>query len=115
MNYADQYPTHCRTSCSDTALNNADPDGGGCRRCNALLFDRYFQVIADKRDRFAQGVIAALAVLTSHGHPHGSTMHDEVMITVGEKSIYAAAEDEDYEWAGLNKRKKPKGKKGATP
>lgn len=57
---------------------------------------------------FARGAIAALAVMTSHGHPHGSTYHDDIVRTVGEKVIYSVAEDDDYAWAGLNPRKKPK-------
>lgn len=32
------YPSHCRTSCSDEHRNNRDPDGTGCVRCNALEF-----------------------------------------------------------------------------
>jgi hypothetical protein len=66
---------------------------------------------ADAKDAerdFARGAIAALAVMTSHGHPHGSTYHDDIVRTVGEKVIYSAAEDDDYAWAGLNPRKKPK-------
>lgn len=58
-------------------------------------------------DDFARGVIAALGVMTAHGYPHGSTYHDEIVHSVGEASIYAAAEDEDYEWAGLDPAKKP--------
>lgn len=40
MNYADDYPEHSRTSCSDEDPCNFDVDGTGCHRCNALLFDR---------------------------------------------------------------------------
>ena len=41
MTYEDvdrDYPTHCRTSCSDKQRDNRDPDGSGCIRCNALEF-----------------------------------------------------------------------------
>jgi hypothetical protein len=56
---------------------------------------------------FERGVIAALGVMTAHGYPHGSTYHDEIVSSVGEESIYAVAEDEDYAWAGLDPAKKP--------
>lgn len=32
----DDYPEHQRTSCSDSALHNIDPDGTACHRCNAI-------------------------------------------------------------------------------
>lgn len=32
----EDYPEHQRTSCSDSALHNIDPDGTGCHRCNAI-------------------------------------------------------------------------------
>lgn len=32
----EDYPEHQRTSCSDSALYNIDPDGSGCHRCNAI-------------------------------------------------------------------------------
>lgn len=41
MKYADDYPEHDRTSCSDEILYNVDPDGSGCRRCNALALDEW--------------------------------------------------------------------------
>jgi len=56
---------------------------------------------------FAHGAIAALAVLSSHGHTHGSVYHDEVVKAIGETEIYAAAEDDDYELSGLDPSKKP--------
>lgn len=42
-----KYPEHDRTSCSDENLANADPDGSGCRRCNALLFNRYEELLEE--------------------------------------------------------------------
>lgn len=42
--YSKDYPEHDRTTCNDENLNNADPDGTGCDRCTALLFDRYFEL-----------------------------------------------------------------------
>lgn len=41
MSYADDYPKHSRTSCSDEDPCNFDVEGTGCLRCNALLFDRH--------------------------------------------------------------------------
>lgn len=67
-------------------------------------------------DEFARGVIAALGVLaTGHGYKHGSVYHDEIVRSVGESVIYAAAEDEDYEWAGLDQNKKPALAQQAAP
>ena len=36
----ESYPDHCRTSCCDAHPINASVDGHGCRRCNALMFQR---------------------------------------------------------------------------
>ena len=58
-------------------------------------------------DLFSRGVIAALGVLNACGYSHGSVFHDEIVKSVGEAEIYAAAEDEDYEWAGLDPAKRP--------
>jgi len=39
--YIDEnYPEHCRTSCSDEHPINAEVNGHGCLRCNALLFQK---------------------------------------------------------------------------
>lgn len=51
---------------------------------------------------FYRGVIAALGVLTGHGHPHGSTYHDEIVNSVGADALYSVAEPEDFQWAGLD-------------
>jgi hypothetical protein len=47
MSHADEFPEHSRTSCSDQDPCNADPQGHGCWRCNALLFDRHDKLLAD--------------------------------------------------------------------
>ena len=39
--YEEQYPEHCRTSCSDEHPVNADVDGSGCNRCNAIVFQQH--------------------------------------------------------------------------
>lgn len=36
--YEQMYPEHSRTSCSDEHPINADVDGSGCHRCNAITF-----------------------------------------------------------------------------
>lgn len=51
---------------------------------------------------FYHGVIAVLGVLNSHGYPAGSTLHDEIVNSVGKDDLYAVAEPEDFEWAGLD-------------
>jgi hypothetical protein len=51
---------------------------------------------------FYRGIIAALAVLKSFGHPHGSTMHDAIVATVDKEQLYAVATPEDIEWAGMD-------------
>lgn len=63
----------------------------------------------DKRDEieFGRGVIAALGILKAHGYPHGSVYHDSIVQSVGEEIVYAAAEYEDYAWAGLDISKRP--------
>lgn len=39
--YIDEnYPEHCRTSCSDEHPINAEVNGHSCLRCNALLFQK---------------------------------------------------------------------------
>lgn len=38
--YNKEYPEHCRTSCSDDHPINADVNGHGCLRCNALFFEK---------------------------------------------------------------------------
>jgi hypothetical protein len=42
------YPKHSRTSCSDDNPCNADVDGSGCHRCNALMFDHYAQLVTER-------------------------------------------------------------------
>lgn len=39
--YEQQYPEHSRDSCSDAQPINADVDGSGCHRCNAILFTQH--------------------------------------------------------------------------
>jgi hypothetical protein len=39
--HSEHYQTHDRTSCSDNFPCNAEPNGHGCHRCNALLFDEH--------------------------------------------------------------------------
>lgn len=36
--YESEYPEHSRKSCSDEHPINADVQGHGCWRCNAILF-----------------------------------------------------------------------------
>lgn len=50
---------------------------------------------------FYRGVIAALGALAPHCR-HGDTKHDEIVRSVNKESLYAAAEPEDVEWAGLD-------------
>lgn len=50
---------------------------------------------------FYVGVIAALGALKPH-FTHGSTVHDEIVNSVGKEQLYAHAEPEDVEWAGLD-------------
>ena len=38
--YETEYPEHDRTSCSDENPVNAEASGDGCRRCNAIFFER---------------------------------------------------------------------------
>lgn len=38
--YEAEYPKHDRTSCSDENPVNAEVSGAGCRRCNAIFFER---------------------------------------------------------------------------
>ena len=45
--YEQQYPTHSRTSCSDDNPINADVDGSGCHRCNAILFEQHDELKKD--------------------------------------------------------------------
>lgn len=54
MSYADAYPTHSRTSCSDEDPCNFDVEGTGCFRCNALLFDRHTSALADLQTQKAR-------------------------------------------------------------
>ena len=56
---------------------------------------------ADARSDFYRGVIAALGALCPH-FKHGCTEHDEIVTSVGKAELYAAAEPEDVEWAGLD-------------
>jgi predicted nucleic acid-binding Zn-ribbon protein len=39
--YSDIYKNHQRQDCSDNFPCNAEPNGHGCHRCNALLFDEH--------------------------------------------------------------------------
>lgn len=51
--YEELYPTHDRTSCNDEDYINVDPDGTGCRRCNAILFTHYRQ-LKSQQDHWLQ-------------------------------------------------------------
>ena len=37
--YESEYPEHDRTSCSDERPINAEANGMGCKRCNAIFFE----------------------------------------------------------------------------
>ncbi len=50
---------------------------------------------------FYRGVIAALGALAPHSM-HGDVFHDEIVKSVGKERLYAVAEHEDVEWAGLD-------------
>lgn len=52
--WAQYYPSHARTSCSDEHPVNASGDGQGCARCTALLLDQ--------RDRLQAALAEMLAV-----------------------------------------------------
>lgn len=63
--YIDEnYPDHCRTSCSDAKPDtNASVDGQGCLRCNALVF---------QREEWQQAVVAAAKNLVAQKGRHNT-------------------------------------------
>lgn len=62
---------------------------------------------------FYRGVIAALGALRPHS-THGCTVHDEIVNSVDKDQLYAIAEPEDVEWAGLDPEFYAKAHKGAA-
>ncbi len=49
--HAQWHPEHARTSCSDSSIVNADPEGStGCARCTALLLDQRKMLLAALRE-----------------------------------------------------------------
>jgi hypothetical protein len=63
--------------------------------------DRKVDDLCNTLDGFMSGVIAALGALAPHSK-HGDVVHDEIVNSVGKEALYAAAEPDDVEWAGLD-------------
>lgn len=68
MSYADEFPEHSRTSCSDLNPCNADPQGHGCWRCNALLFDRHDKLVADAVAQVERAEKWKIIAVSMHAH-----------------------------------------------
>lgn len=45
--YEEEFPEHIRDSCSDEDPQNADVQGHGCWRCNAIFFTRAVEAFAE--------------------------------------------------------------------
>lgn len=68
MNYADEFPEHSKTSCSDENPCNADPKGHWCWRCNAILFDRHTRLVNEAVARNARAEKWKQIAINLHDH-----------------------------------------------